>query len=46
VGQLGNADRVACRAGVEQFFSVVAVTDAYLAVYAEMLSARKGRRTA
>ena len=46
VGQLGNIDRVACRTRVEQLFSDVAVTDAYLAVYAEILSARKGRKAA
>ena len=46
VSQIGNISRAACRARVEQLFSDVAVTDAYLAIYAEMLSARKGRKAA
>ena len=46
VGQIGNISRAACRTRVEQLFSDVAVTDAYLAIYAEMLSARKGRKAA
>ena len=46
VNQVGKIERAACRARVERLFSDEAVTDAYLAVYAEMLSARKGRKAA
>jgi glycosyltransferase involved in cell wall biosynthesis len=46
VGHIGKIDRAACRARVERLFSDSAVTDAYLGVYAEMLSSRKGLSTA
>ena len=46
VGRLGEIDRARCRMRVERLFSDETVTDAYLAIYAEMLSARKGHRAA
>ena len=39
-------DRAACRARVERLFSDAAVTEAYLAVYREMLAVRAGGRAA
>jgi glycosyltransferase involved in cell wall biosynthesis len=46
VGRLDEIDRVACRARVERLFSDAAVTDAYLAVYRDMLAVRAGGRAA
>jgi hypothetical protein len=40
VGRLDEIDRGACRARVERLFSDAAVTEAYLAVYRDMLAAR------
>jgi glycosyltransferase involved in cell wall biosynthesis len=46
VGRLNEIDRAACRARVERLFSDAAVTEAYLAVYRDMLGVRAGGRTA
>jgi len=46
VGRLGEIDRAACRARVERLFSDAAVTEAYLAVYRDMLTARADGRAA
>lgn len=46
VGRLGEIDRASCRARVERLFSDEAVIDAYLAIYAEILAARKSREAA
>jgi glycosyltransferase involved in cell wall biosynthesis len=46
VEQVGRIDRAACRARVERLFSDVAITESYLAIYAEMLLACKGRSAA
>jgi glycosyltransferase involved in cell wall biosynthesis len=43
-GSLQEIDRAACRARVERLFSDAAAVDAYLAVYAEMLSAGDNRQ--
>jgi glycosyltransferase involved in cell wall biosynthesis len=40
VGRLGEIDRAACRAEAERRFSDTAVTDAYEALYRELLAAR------
>jgi len=40
VDRLGKIDRAACRARVERLFSDVAITDSYLAIYAEIFSVR------
>lgn len=41
VGQLGAIDRAACRARTERLFSDTALVEGYLAVYDEMLAARR-----
>jgi glycosyltransferase involved in cell wall biosynthesis len=46
VDRLGEIDRAACRARVERLFSDAAVTEAYLAVYRDMLAVRAGHRAA
>lgn len=46
VAQLDEIDRAACRVRVERLFSDAAVTEAYLAVYRDMLAARVGSRLA
>jgi glycosyltransferase involved in cell wall biosynthesis len=46
VGRLGEIDRAACRARVEQLFSDTTVVEGYLAVYAEMIARRTGRLAA
>ena len=46
VGRLDEIDRAACRARVERLFSDAAVTEAYLAVYRDMLAVRAGGRAA
>jgi glycosyltransferase involved in cell wall biosynthesis len=46
VGCLKGIDRAACRARVERLFSDAAVTEAYLALYRDMLVIRAGGRVA
>jgi glycosyltransferase involved in cell wall biosynthesis len=46
VSHLDEIDRAACRARVERLFSDAAVTEAYLAVYRDMLAIRVGGRAA
>jgi glycosyltransferase involved in cell wall biosynthesis len=44
VSRLDEIDRSACRARVQRLFSDTAVTEAYLAVYRDMLAVRAGGR--
>jgi glycosyltransferase involved in cell wall biosynthesis len=46
VARVSEIDRAACRARVERFFSDTAVTEAYLAIYRDMLAARADRAAA
>ena len=46
VGRLNEIDRAACRARVERLFSDAAITEAYLAVYRDMLAAHVGKQAA
>lgn len=43
IGRLSELDRRACRTRVERLFSDAAITDAYLAVYREMVAASDAR---
>jgi glycosyltransferase involved in cell wall biosynthesis len=46
VGRVNKIDRAACRARVERLFSDAAVTEAYLAVYHDMVNIRGNNGTA